>query len=109
MLKQDLPNKFNNEDSEHGFLYLIEHLFRNYEKIGSVKVKNLKESLSLNSIGYKLNRYVRIYGFINNDKVSNPERIIKEMSETILSRGPDDYGSWNDTNKDIFLFSDYLF
>lgn len=50
LLKQDLPNKFNNEDSEHGFLYLIEHLFRNYEKIGSVKVKNLKESLSLNSI-----------------------------------------------------------
>lgn len=42
-------------------------------------------------------------GFINNDKISNPERIIKEMSETILSRGPDDYGSWNDTNKDIFL------
>ena len=42
-------------------------------------------------------------GFINNDKISDPEKTIKEMSKTIIPRGPDDLGLWSDQNKDIFL------
>ena len=50
LLVQDLPKKINDHDSEHGFLYLIEHLYNKNFKIGSIEVTNQKESISFNSL-----------------------------------------------------------
>lgn len=50
LLSKDLPRKFNSGDGEHGFLYVIEHLYKNSHKIGSIEVMNKKESISFNSL-----------------------------------------------------------
>ena len=50
LLQEELPNKFNKNDSEHGFLYLVEHLYNGSYQIGSIEAKEQKESISFNSI-----------------------------------------------------------
>ena len=50
LLDKDLPGKFNKVDGEHGFLYVIDHLYKLSKKIGTVRVSDPKEALSLNAI-----------------------------------------------------------
>ena len=50
LLKQDLPNRINIHDGEHGFLYIIEHLARCTNRIGSIQVLDKREAVSFNSM-----------------------------------------------------------
>tara|TARA_B100002019_G_scaffold281419_1_gene285451 strand:+ start:522 stop:1253 length:732 start_codon:yes stop_codon:yes gene_type:complete len=50
LLKQDLPNRLNIHDGEHGFLYIIEHLARYSNRIGSIQVLDKREAVSFNSM-----------------------------------------------------------
>lgn len=50
LLEKDLPGKFNKLDDEHGFLYIIDHLYKFSKKIGTVEVSDPKEALSLNAV-----------------------------------------------------------
>ena len=50
ILEEELPRKYGLKTNEHGFLYIIEHLFKRGYKIQGLPIANEKELRSLNYI-----------------------------------------------------------
>ena len=50
LLNEDLPNKFNKRNQEHGFLYVIQHLAKKGYKVEALKIAKEIETVSLNSL-----------------------------------------------------------
>jgi len=49
-LQKDLPNKFGKHTGEHGFLYVVKHLYDEGHIINTIETKNYREAISFNSL-----------------------------------------------------------
>jgi bifunctional UDP-N-acetylglucosamine pyrophosphorylase/glucosamine-1-phosphate N-acetyltransferase len=50
LLKEDLPNKFGNKTKEHGFLYIVKHLYKKGYKVEALKIAAEQDLISFNSM-----------------------------------------------------------